>query len=317
MGVAVSSDNRTLYLSGGDTGEVILFDLESCRRTAGISLNGDLSGTTFADSFIGDLALIPGTNRLLVLDQFNFRMVEIDLTTLQPTRSIPCGRFPFGLGILPDGSKAYVANVGMFDYPLVPEVDREHLGETGLKFPAYAFPSKEAEEGVEIDGRHIPGLGSLDVPDAVSVWAFDLSEWKVVAQLKTGYRMGELVEGLEVEGGSSPNSIACSDRAVFVSNATNDNLSVIDPKSDRIVATIRLSVDPRIDSYRGLIPFGLALDPQGNRLYVALSGLNAVGVVDANEHRVLGYIPTGWFPTKLAVTPQGDRLLVATAGLRT
>ncbi|WP_158633607.1 bifunctional YncE family protein/alkaline phosphatase family protein [Tautonia sociabilis] len=313
MGVAIAADNRTAFLSGGDAGEVVRFDLQTRRRTGAIPIDGEIDGTTYADSFVGDLAFIPGTSRLLVLDQFNFRMVELDTATDRVTRSIPCGRFPFGLGILPDGSKAYVANVGMFDYPLVPGADPEDPAGTGLKFPAYAVPSPEAEEGVEVEGRRIPGLGPLDAPEAVSVWSIDLARWEVVAKHKTGYRMGEMVEGLEVEGGASPNSIACSDRAVFVSNATNDNISVIDPATERIVDTIRLTVDPRIDRYRGLIPFGLAIDPTGDRLFVALSGLNAVGVIDARKRTVLGYIPTGWFPTKLAVSPDGSELLVATA----
>ncbi|MBI4585967.1 MAG: phosphoesterase [Planctomycetes bacterium] len=313
MGAAVAGDSQTAYLSGGNGGDVILFDLKARRRTGSISLNAEVGGKKYADSFTGDLALSPDSKRLYALDQFNFRMVEIDTAAGKIVRSIPTGRFPFGLGLLPDGRKAYVANVGIFDYPLVPGVDLKKVKETGLKFPAYGFPSREAEEGVEVEGRRIPGLGSPHVPEAVSVWAIDLEGWKVTARLKTGYRMGDRVEGLEVVGGASPNSIACGRRRVFVTNATNDNISVIDPRSDAIEGTVRLTIDPRLDRWRGLIPFGLALSPDESRLYVALSGLNAVAVVDADSLAVLGAIPTGWFPTKLAVSPDNRWIAIATS----
>ncbi len=43
--------------------------------------------------------------------------VRIDLGTRKITASIPTGRQPFGLALSPDRSLAFVANVGMYDYP--------------------------------------------------------------------------------------------------------------------------------------------------------------------------------------------------------
>jgi YVTN family beta-propeller protein len=125
--------------------------------------------------------------------------------------------------------------------------------------------------------------------------------------------MGEMVGGLEVVGGSSPNSIAAGKQQVFVSNATNDNISVLDPRTGKVVAAIKLPIDSRIDAFRGLIPFGIELSNDESRLYVALSGLNAVGVIDTRTLSTLGYIPTGWFPTKLRISPDDKLLYVVTA----
>ena len=41
--------------------------------------------------------------------------------------------------------------------------------------------------------------------------------------------------------------------------------------------------------------------------------INAVAVIDARSHVVLGQIPTGWFPSKLAVSRDGKTLYVASA----
>ena len=65
-----------------------------------------------------------------------------------------------------------------------------------------------------------------------------------------------------------------------MSNGNNDNISVIDPKLGKIVNTIDPQLDDRLGRWKGVIPFGLAISPDQKRLYVAESGINAVGVVD-------------------------------------
>ncbi len=313
MGAQITPDNKLAYLSGGNDGTVIIFDLQAGRRIGVISLDGESGRRKYQDSFVGDLALSRDGRRLFVLDQFNFRLVVVDLEVKKVAASVGVGRFPFGLGISPDESYAYVANVGIFDYPLVPGVKRDGKDEKGIDFPPYGLPSKEAEQGTTVYGRQMPGLGSPHVPEAVSVWAVDLRSGEVTARLKTGYQMGQRLEGLEVVGGASPNSIAAGQDFVYVTNATNDTVAGIDAAAKTIVAHIPLIVDARIDGYRGLIPFGLALSPDQSRLYVALSGLNAAAVVDTRARKVAGYSPTGWCPTTVAVFPDGRRICVVTA----
>jgi len=98
-----------------------------------------------------------------------------------------------------------------------------------------------------------------------------------------------------------------------VSNATNDSIAIIDKASNRITGYIRLAFDPRLDRQRGLMPFHMALSPDGRRLYVAALALNAVAVIDTAERKVLGYIPTGWGPTRIAVSRDGAKLFVTSA----
>ncbi|HDL18467.1 MAG TPA: phosphoesterase [Bacteroidetes bacterium] len=313
VGAVITKDNAKAYLSGGDSGDILFFDLKTLKTVKRISINGKSSGKKYEDSFVGDIALSPDEKLLYILDQFNFRFVVFDVSREKVVRSVPVGRFPFGLDLSPNGEKVYVANVGIFDYPLAPGLQPGNIEEKGLDFPPYGFPSKEAERGVKVDGRFIPGLGSPHVPDAVSVWTIDLNSFDIVAKEKTGYRMGEMVGGLEVEGGSSPNSIAAGMKQVFVSNATNDNISILDPHTGKVTGTIRLLFDPRLDAYRGMIPFGLALSHDESRLYVALSGLNAVAVVETASQKVAGYIPTGWFPVKVKVSPDDRFLYIVTA----
>jgi YVTN family beta-propeller protein len=187
-----------------------------------------------------------------------------------------------------------------------------------LKFPAYGAHTKESREGVEIEGRQIPGLGSPLADEAMSVWMVDLITNKVVAKLKTGVQIGSMIEEAEVVGGSSPNSVAVGSRYAYVSNATNDNISIIDHKPGgrslpKLAGTISLKIDPRLDRYRGMMPFGLTLTKDEKTLYVALLAFNAVAVVDVPTRKVRGLIPTGWGPTRVALSPDQATLYVTSA----
>lgn len=307
LGVAFAPDNKTVYLSKGDKGSVAVFDAETLRATDSIDLNGN----GYTDSFTSDLLL--NGNELLVLDRANFRLVRIDLSTRKITASIPTGRQPFGLALSPDRKLAFVANVGLYAYPLLPGVTPTNKDTMMLKFPAYGAHTNESREGVEVEGRRIPGLGSPLVDEAMSVFIVDLATDKVTAKLKTGVQIGEMIEETEVVGGSSPNSVVVGSRYAFVSNATNDNISLIDYRSRKLAGTIRLKVDPRIDRYRGLMPFGLTLTKDEKTLYVALLAFNAVAVVDVPTRRVRGLIPTGWGPTRVALSPDEKTLYVTSA----
>ena len=68
----------------------------------------------------------------------------------------------------------------------------------------------------------------LYLDNAMSIFNIDLNTNKVVDKFKTGYQIGEMIEGAEVVGGVSPNSIVIGNEYAYVSNATNDNISIID-----------------------------------------------------------------------------------------
>ncbi len=299
LGVAFSRDSRKVYLSGGDNGAVIVYDIDKLQRVDSISLNGVVDSTDYEDSFTSDLLLNQDQNELLVLDRGNFRMVRINLATNKITASIKTGRQPFGLALSPDKKTAFVANVGMYDYPLLPDLTPQNYDSLLLPYQPYGNDTKESINGYTINGRKIPGVGSPLAPEAMSIYTIDLATNKVMDRFKTGYQVGQMVEGGEVVGGASPNSIAVSSRYAYVTNATNDNISVIDYRAHKIVGTIDIKVDKKIDHYRGLLPFGISLSKDEKTLFVALLGFNAVAVIDVNTKTTKGLIPTGWGPARV------------------
>lgn len=314
IGIAISQDGKTAYLSGGDRGNIIVFDLISLKKTREIHLDTIVGGKKYSDSFSSDLAIDYQLNLLLVLDRGNNRLVKIDLANDRVLSSIPAGRIPFGLAIDQTNHKAVLANVGFFEYPLMPGVTKTNNDSMNLRFPAYATHSPEMVIGITLpDGRKVPGLGQSDADEAMSVFIVDIESDKVVAKIKTGRQVGAFIDGKEIVGGASPNSIAIGGKRAYVSNATNDLISVIDLEKNCVIAEIPMSFSKQLDHFRGIMPFGLALSKDEKKLYVACLGLNAVAVIDLSKNKVSGYIPTGWGATRVRLLNNDKNMVIVSA----
>ena len=316
MGLAISNDNNIVYVAGGQENKIFTFDIKTGEKRGFIDCSFVSDDVDYSHGYIGDLVLSKDGKKLYAVDQIGFRMVIVDTKTRKLEHSIPVGRYPFGICLSPDEKKIYVANVGMFEYSLINGITKENVVEKALKYPAYGYGSEEMINGIENDSLSVPALGEMNALEAFSVFTISLEDPddpKVIAKTKTGHLVGSKVEEIPALGGSSPNSLVATDKYVFVSNGTNDNVSVISIEKDTVVNTIYLKPDDRVKQFRGVIPFGLALSPDNKRLYVAESGINALAVIDVETLKVLGHIPTGWFPSKVKVSKDGKRLIIANA----
>ena len=316
MGLAISPDNKIVYVSGGQQNKIYLFSVDTGAKLDSVDCSVSDSGEKTPDGYIGELKLSKDGGYLYAVDQTLFRLILIDTRSKKMIGSAKTGRYPFGLILSPDGRKVYVANVGMFEYSKIGDIEATKNYKKALDFPTSGFGTQEMKMGTRIDSMDIPGLGEPNVPESFSVWSYsvkDPTKPTIVAKIKTGTLVGQVIEGIPAVGGSSPNSLAVTDKAVFVSNGTNDNISVIDILKDTIASEISLKLHPSVKQFRGVIPFGLAVSPDQKRLYVAESGVNAIGVIDIPSQKVIGHIPVGWFPAKLEVTPDGKSLIVSNA----
>jgi YVTN family beta-propeller protein len=111
-------------------------------------------------------------------------------------------------------------------------------------------------------------------------------------------------------------------RLLYVANANSDTVSVIDTKAEAVVETIPCRPEAGL-------PFGsganaLVLSPEGGTLYVANGTNNCIAVVRlgaraaetpaqaaSERSRVVGLIPTGWYPGAVRLSSDGKTLLVA------
>ena len=95
----------------------------------------------------------------------------------------------------------------------------------------------------------------------------------------------------------------------YVSNLGSNNITVFDKKLNKVLAVI----------VTGRGPAGMALDQRQGRAYVALSGDDAIELMDVLSGEVINRLRlnTGDQPHELALTPDGKTLLVANKGTNT
>jgi YVTN family beta-propeller protein len=316
MGLAISPDNKKVYVAAGQDNSILTFDLLTGNKSDSIDCAVSADGERFPDGYIGDMVLSKDGTHLFAVDQMNFRMLIIDTKKMQVIKSVQVGRYPFGIALSHDEKKVYVANVGMFQYSKIGRIEQTSDYKKALSFPAFGYNTEAMRNGIVTDSMVIPGLGDPNSDKAFSVWAISIEDCdnpKVIARIKTGNLVGQMVDGIPAVGGSSPNSLVATTDWLFASNGSNDNISVIDLKTDSIVKDISLKPDESVKHFRGVIPFGLAVSPDEKKLFVAEAGINAIGVIDIPAFKVLGHIPTGWFPSKLKITPDGKNIVVTNA----
>ncbi|MBV9852148.1 MAG: hypothetical protein JO250_20980 [Armatimonadetes bacterium] len=126
--------------------------------------------------------------------------------------------------------------------------------------------------------------------------------------------------------GAHPAGLIVSGTTLYVSNAHSDTISVIDTGANTVSRTISVRpdafvADPTLKtalaSLPGVSPLGLALSPDGRTLYAALGDMNAVGVINLAAGKLMGYIPTGWYPTAVVSAPYRQILVVNAKGTQT
>ena len=310
LGLAIADDNRTVYVSEGDTGNVDVYDWVSEQRLQQIAFDGEFNGNTYRHSFSGALALSPDGRYLYALDLAHFELVGIEAHNGHIRWRVPVGWLPFAVTVSPDGKQIYVSNVGTYRYSVLPGFDPKRKGETGLDFAPFATGSVEATRGTTIGGKGVPGLGDPNAPESNSVYVLDAQQTtpRVAARIRTGLAIGR-----QSVGGSSPGAVVAGTDRLYVSNSAQDSISIVETRRKYLITTVRLEPSDVVGGLRGVLPFGLALSPDESRLYIACAGINAIAVFDTRREAVLGYIPTGWFPARVAVSKNGLTLYVANA----
>jgi DNA-binding beta-propeller fold protein YncE len=105
---------------------------------------------------------------------------------------------------------------------------------------------------------------------------------------------------------------------LFVTAANTNNaysFGVTEDGQLTALETINLSLTPL--QPLGMTPTALAVDAKGTRLYAVCSDGNTVAAIDITSasSRVLGFIPTGWYPTAARVAADGELIIVNGKGL--
>jgi len=115
-----------------------------------------------------------------------------------------------------------------------------------------------------------------------------------------------------IEVGLHPSGMALSPdrRKLYVACANSDIISVIDTGTDQV--TDKISVHTQDNIPFGSGPNDLTISPDGKFLYVANGTENAVCVIQTGfPSKILGSIPTGWYPGSVVLNNAGNIIYVA------
>lgn len=102
--------------------------------------------------------------------------------------------------------------------------------------------------------------------------------------------------------GDNPNEICRTKNGkyLFVANANDNSVSIVDAKQFRVIETLNSALYPGAPS--GSTSNGVALSNDEKTLYVANADNNCLAVFDISRpgfSKSKGFIPTGWYPTNV------------------
>jgi YVTN family beta-propeller protein len=112
--------------------------------------------------------------------------------------------------------------------------------------------------------------------------------------------------------GDNPNEIVLNKKGttLFVANANDNSVSIIDVKQQKVIETLNAALYPNAPS--GSTTNGLALSANEKILYIANADNNCLAVFDVSvvsKSLSKGFIPVGWYPTNVKVV--GKKIFVA------
>ncbi len=81
MGLAISPDNQTVYVAGGQENKIFLFDVNTGDKKGEIDCSFVSDNLDYSHGYIGDLKLTKDGKTIYAVDQIGFRMVVVDTET--------------------------------------------------------------------------------------------------------------------------------------------------------------------------------------------------------------------------------------------
>ena len=273
-GLAFSPDGTRLFVSSR-SGQIRYFGVEAAGKLKpeGSFTLPNANAPKRREDIATGLALSADGGRLYACASLGNRLQELEAATGKPLRQWNTGIAP--LNVVLAGGKAYVS--------------------------CLAGPRPKPGDVTASVGRGVLGLvDDRSIASAGSVVIIDLAGNKVLGEIETGLHCGAL-------------AVSPGGEYVVAANAGSDTLSVIATASGALVEKIWARATPAEPF--GAQPSALVFDPSGKTLYVANATQNAVAVIKFDPKdkasRVLGLIPTAWFPAGLAFDPLHKTLLVS------
>ncbi|MFI5104248.1 MAG: YncE family protein, partial [Terriglobales bacterium] len=280
VGLAWAPDGKQFYVGGGQDDNIHVFSQASGRWTE--------SGPPIALGHKTGLGIA--------------ERMETKVTPLRPMIA--------GLAVSPNGRLLLAANYQNDSVSLVDTETMQVIAELDLRpgkiDPArQGIPGGEYPYGVAFSGNDKAYVSSLRDREIV---ALDVKPALAVrGRIRTRGQPGKLI-------------VNRSGTLLFAAADNSDSVVIVDTAKDRVAAEIKTTAPAGAfanrSGFKGSNPNSLALAPGEKTLYVTNGGTNSVAVIalgkdkDLDDSRVIGLLPTGWYPTSVSVSGSGETLYV-------
>jgi len=166
------------------------------------------------------------------------------------------------------------------------------------------LPTKSIQHRLNLDAEAYACLLSTDKNMLyISLWGNE----KVLCY---DIKRNQITDSIPV--GSHPNEMCLTKNGkyLFVANANDNSVSVIDTQNKKVIETLNAALYPNAPS--GSTSNGVALSEDNKTLYIANADNNCLTVYDVSKignSKSKGFIPVGWYPTNVKVV--GDKIYVS------
>jgi YVTN family beta-propeller protein len=256
----------------------------------------------------------------------SIQLIDIDNEAI--TDSIIIRKSWLGLTFSDDGKYLY-ASGGNDNMIVRYAVNNNHLSVYDSIVIGKPWPVKISVAGIALDdsGNRLYAV----TKENNSLYVIDTKSKKVVSQYKLGGegytcilspdhktlyiscwgcdRVVVFDTGLEkisgtIAVGDNPNDLCITSNGwfLYVANANDNSVSVIDTRQMKVIETLNAALYP--DSRTGSTTNSVALSKDEKTLYIANADNNCLSVFDVStpgSSKSRGFIPTGWYPTCVRV----------------
>jgi len=217
-----------------------------------------------------------------------------------------------GIAVTDDGTRLVVANYENDSISIVSAVTRKKIGELDLR-PGRNNP---ADSGVA--GGEYPFWVSIMCNSTAYISSVRDREIVVV---DISSSTPTIKARIPVKGQPLKTIFNKAENILFAVLDTTDRVAVIDTNTNKVRAYLKVTAPRNVfrneEDFKGANPTSLALSPDEKTLYVTNGGTNSVAVIRLDEDgdgdldsKVVGLIPTGWYPNSVSLSKNGSILYV-------
>ena len=278
LNIAVSSTGRLMAVTnnGQSTQSIQLIDVKTEKVIDSVVIEKSWYGLTFSSDEKNLYASGGHDNRIVKYGIINNKLKQIDELILDKPWPVRVG--PAGIAIDEQRNRLYVVtreDKQLYTFDLS---SKKIISKLGLD--AEAYDCKIGKGGKEL---YITCWGC----DKVLVYDLEKSLWK--SPIIVGDNPNEML-------------ITKDGKYLYVCNANDNSVSIIDLATRRVIETLDAALFPNSPS--GSTTNSLALDQVAKRLYIANANNNCLAVFDVStpgKSIAKGFVPVGWYPTSVRI----------------